>query len=86
MADRNVLTLPLRKRKHYMNEGEASSVVGGGVGGGSSSGANNSAAGGVNETVATIATAPNATTDVAANAAGAKVMRMSSVIQFAKAT
>lgn len=71
MADRNVMTLPLRKRKHYMNEGDASN--------------GNSAA-----TAAAAAAAANGSE---ANAGGggnnngsSKVMRMSSVIQFAKAS
>ncbi|KAM8715524.1 hypothetical protein ACLKA7_002557 [Drosophila subpalustris] len=68
MADRNVMTLPLRKRKHYMNEGDASNVA--------TSGSDNSAA---------LATSAATATDAGGNASS-KVMRMSSVIQFAKAS
>lgn len=72
MADRNVMTLPLRKRKHYMNEGDASN--------------GNSAA-----TAAAAAAAANGSEANAGSVGGnnngsSKVMRMSSVIQFAKAS
>ncbi|KAH8375106.1 hypothetical protein KR093_009864, partial [Drosophila rubida] len=67
MADRNVMTLPLRKRKHYMNEGESGSSNGDGA-----------------QAIATPAAASAVSPDVVAN--GSKVMRMSSVIQFAKAS
>lgn len=71
MADRNVMTLPLRKRKHYMNEGDASN--------------GNSAA-----TAAAAAAAAANGSDANAGGGGvggsSKVMRMSSVIQFAKAS
>lgn len=86
MADRNVMTLPLRKRKHYMNEGEASN------GGGScsnSAAAAAAAAGGAggagagNESAGSAASGADGGTG---NSAGSKVMRMSSVIQFAKAS
>jgi len=72
MADRNVMTLPLRKRKHYMNEGDASK-------GNVSNGNDNNVA------LATTATSATAATSASSNASS-KVMRMSSVIQFAKAS
>ncbi|XP_017854747.2 LOW QUALITY PROTEIN: Krueppel homolog 1 [Drosophila busckii] len=64
MADRNVMTLPLRKRKHYMNEAESNPI---------------NSAGEAQATAAAAATA-------AGGDGGNKVMRMSSVIQFAKAS
>ncbi|XP_034471881.1 Krueppel homolog 1 isoform X4 [Drosophila innubila] len=70
MADRNVMTLPLRKRKHYMNEGDASK----GVSNGATNGNDN------------VALATSATSTDAGSNASSKVMRMSSVIQFAKAS
>ncbi|XP_032583614.1 Krueppel homolog 1 isoform X3 [Drosophila sechellia] len=68
MADRNVMTLPLRKRKHYMNKGDD-----GQVDSEKASGDGSSAAGG-------------AASVGAGDGPGSKVMRMSSVIQFAKAS
>ncbi|XP_060665238.1 Krueppel homolog 1 isoform X1 [Drosophila nasuta] len=70
MADRNVMTLPLRKRKHYMNEGEPT------IGISRSSG---ESAATITSVVPSSSVTPDATN-------GAKVMRMSSVIQFAKAS
>lgn len=84
MADRDVMTLPLRKRKLYMHEGspiEATSLsvstremekTLGHIGLATSSGATNHVA------IDTLANASHET--------GAKVMRLSSVIQFAKAS
>ncbi|KAH8281209.1 hypothetical protein KR044_005647 [Drosophila immigrans] len=71
MADRNVMTLPLRKRKHYMNKGESSI----GISGSSSNGGDSAAT----NTSASSSVSPDVTN-------GSKVMRMSSVIQFAKAS
>ncbi|KAH8240740.1 hypothetical protein KR026_004485 [Drosophila bipectinata] len=71
MADRNVMTLPLRKRKHYMNKGEGSQVELEKPQG--ASGEVNSASG-VDASMDTL------------DSSGSKVMRMSSVIQFAKAS
>ncbi|XP_017006885.2 Krueppel homolog 1 isoform X1 [Drosophila takahashii] len=71
MADRNVMTLPLRKRKHYMNKGDN---------------------GQVDPEKALVAAGDATSSASAAGSAGAgdgpgsKVMRMSSVIQFAKAS
>ncbi|XP_017133221.1 Krueppel homolog 1-like isoform X3 [Drosophila elegans] len=71
MADRNVMTLPLRKRKHYMNKGEdGESEKGVGAGGDGPASGSGSASASVG----------------AGEGAGSKVMRMSSVIQFAKAS
>lgn len=86
MADRNVMTLPLRKRKHYMNEGEVNN--GGGSCSNSAAAAAAAAASGVgggavNESAGTAASAADGATS---STAGSKVMRMSSVIQFAKAS
>lgn len=84
MADRDVMTLPLRKRKLYMHEGspiEATAI--------------NVSTREVEKTLDHIGLASSTaeknhgTIDAVANAnheTGAKVMRMSSVIQFAKAS
>lgn len=77
MADRNVMTLPLRKRKHYMNEGDSSNGNGNGNGNVATAAATN----GGNE-AANAGSASNNSN----NNNGSKVMRMSSVIQFAKAS
>lgn len=71
MADRNVMTLPLRKRKHYMNEGDASN--------GNSAASAAAAAAAANGSEANAGGGGN-------NNGSSKVMRMSSVIQFAKAS
>ncbi|KAH8333569.1 Krueppel homolog 1 isoform X1 [Drosophila kikkawai] len=77
MADRNVMTLPLRKRKHYMNKGD----------GGSQGEAMDKGLGSGGEEAIT---ASSSITDSAGagdgTGSGSKVMRMSSVIQFAKAS
>lgn len=70
MADRNVMTLPLRKRKHYMNKGDSGQVELEKPQG--PSGEVSSA--GVDASMDTL------------DSSGSKVMRMSSVIQFAKAS
>lgn len=73
MADRNVMTLPLRKRKHYMNKGEEETTDKAlGSGGEDANPASSSA---TDSGVAGDGSGP-----------GSKVMRMSSVIQFAKAS
>ncbi|XP_016971546.1 Krueppel homolog 1-like isoform X1 [Drosophila rhopaloa] len=71
MADRNVMTLPLRKRKHYMNKGDDGQVESEkALGAGGDGPAPASAAASVG----------------AGEGPGGKVIRMSSVIQFAKAS
>ncbi|XP_037727942.1 Krueppel homolog 1 [Drosophila subpulchrella] len=74
MADRNVMTLPLRKRKHYMNkldDGQADPKK--------TEGGKDPAEDGSSTTSAVVSVS-------AGDGAGSKVMRLSSVIQFAKAS
>ncbi|XP_022229322.2 LOW QUALITY PROTEIN: Krueppel homolog 1 [Drosophila obscura] len=79
MADRNVMTLPLRKRKHYMNKGDASCQAESGP----ATLGPAAADGGV---TAATSTSTDASSNNNNNNNNSKVMRMSSVIQFAKAS
>ncbi|XP_033235581.1 Krueppel homolog 1-like isoform X1 [Drosophila pseudoobscura] len=74
MADRNVMTLPLRKRKHYMNKGDGTACQA------DSSNNSQAALGGAGDG------ATSATTTLTDAINNSKVMRMNSVIQFAKAS
>ncbi|XP_017079515.2 LOW QUALITY PROTEIN: Krueppel homolog 1 [Drosophila eugracilis] len=71
MADRNVMTLPLRKRKNYMNKGDDGQMDPEKALGASGDGSTAASA---------------AASVVAGDGPGSKVIRMSSVIQFAKAS
>ncbi|XP_034134267.1 Krueppel homolog 1-like isoform X3 [Drosophila guanche] len=79
MADRNVMTLPLRKRKHYMNKGDAGACQ-------VESGGNNSSPSAAMAGAGDGATTAANSADASSNNNNSKMMRMSSVIQFAKAS
>ncbi|XP_016962790.1 Krueppel homolog 1 isoform X1 [Drosophila biarmipes] len=73
MADRNIMTLPLRKRKHYMKGDDAQTDIQKSVGG--------------KDPVENGSSIKSAVVSVSdGDRAGSKVIRMSSVIQFAKAS